>query len=206
MGRGNNTFKDGTLANSRTGTLNSYFCLSRHSRGMQPRNGAKLLTMRRKTRFASIGILVVVSVVVMLLGLMRENASQRITSGSSPCPQDKELRTYPQWRQAVTFPYAAPEAKLRRVTDNYSLVEVGSSKEEVLKAFGPPDFEEGLAPKELNRPCTGYSFTYYFEKPEETMNEIKDKRIEVLFTRDGKVFWIAGNVGLVEEGGYAHRP
>jgi outer membrane protein assembly factor BamE (lipoprotein component of BamABCDE complex) len=91
------------------------------------------------------------------------------------------------------------------VTDNYSHVEVGSSKEEVLKAFGPPDFEEEGYPKEPYRPCAGYVFMYYFEKPEETNNEIKDKKIEVFFAQDGKVNWIVGNIGLVEKGGYAHR-
>jgi hypothetical protein len=164
----------------------------------------KVLTMRKQSRFASIGI-VVAAIASMSLGLMLENAS-KLKALSSTCPHDKELKTYQQWRKTVTFPYMGPETKLRRVKDNYGHVEVGSSKEEVLKAFGSPDFEEEIYPKEPNRPCRGYAFTYYFEKPEETVNEFKDKRIEVFFTPDGKVNRIVGNVGLAEKGGYAHRP
>ena len=52
-------------------------------------------------------------------------------------------------------------------------------KEKVLNAFGPPDFEDELAPKEPNRPCVGYEFMYYFQKPDETNHELKDKRIDV---------------------------
>jgi hypothetical protein len=162
--------------------------------------------MRRQWRFASIGVIVVAAIATMSPSLMRENASKLKASLSSTCPHDKELKTYQQWRRTVTFPYAGPETKLRRVKDNYGHVEFGSSKGEVLKAFGLPDFEEEIYPKEPNRPCRGYAFTYYFEKPEEIVNVFKDKRIEVFFTPDGKVDWIVGNVGLVEKGRYAHRP
>lgn len=154
--------------------------------------------MRGKLWLASIAIVAVATIAC-------EDASKRNASVSSTCPHDKDLRTYQQWEQTITFPYTAPEAKLRRVKDNYSHVDVGSSKEEIFKAFGPPDFEEELYPKG-GRPCLGYEFMYYFEKPEEETNELKDKSIQVFFTRNGKVSWIVGNVGLAEKGGYAHQP
>jgi hypothetical protein len=106
----------------------------------------------------------------------------------------------------MAFPYLAPEAKLRRVKDSYNQVEIGSSKEEVIKAFGPPDYEQEMYPKKPNRPCLGYAFTYYFEKPKETVNELKDKTIEVFFTPQSRVAWITGNVGLLDKGGPSHRP
>lgn len=127
--------------------------------------------------------------------------------GSSACPHDNELRTYQQWRQTLTFPFTAPTEKFQRVKDKYNLVGVGSSKHDVVQAFGPPDFEEEIIPKEPWRSCIGYDFLYYFEKPDgEIDNEIKDKRIEVFFSIDGRANWIVGNVGLPEKGGYAVRP
>ncbi len=162
--------------------------------------------MHRRSLFVLIGVIVAVLIAAFLLGFVLENGSKRSVHASSTCLHDKELRTYDQWRQSVTFPYIAPEGRLERVKDNYSRVEIGSSKEEVLKAFGPPDFEEEMYPKEPNRPCLGYEFMYYFEKPEETVNGFKDKRIEVFFTRGGTVKWLVGNVGLAEKGGYANRP
>jgi len=161
--------------------------------------------MIRQARFASIGFTVVATIVVMSHGLTFATPSNRKASAATTCPHDGELRTYQQWRQTVTFPYVAPEAKLHRVKDNYNQVEVGSSKEEVIKAFGSPDFEQEMYPKEPNRPCIGYAFTYYFEKPEDLVNELRDKKIEVFFTPSGNVKWIVGNVGLPEKGGPAHR-
>lgn len=106
----------------------------------------------------------------------------------------------------MVFPYAASKEKLRRVKENYDHVGIGSSKNEIIEAFGPPDFEEELSPKEPNRLCTGYEFRYYFEKPEEMTNELNDKAIAVFFTPSGKAELIVGNVGLAEKGGPARRP
>jgi hypothetical protein len=175
-------------------------------RGNRPRRGVKLQTMRKQSWLASIGIIVVLAIAAILLGLKHENAGRRNASLSSTCRHDKEFRTYDEWRQSITFPYVGPNAKLQRVMDNYARVDVGSSKEEVVNAFGPPDFEEEMYPKEPNRQCLGYAFTYYFEKPEETVNELRDKRIEVFFAHDGRVNSIVGNVGLAERGRNAHRP
>ena len=160
--------------------------------------------MRRRSQLFSITIILVVAIAVMWLAFRHHTGSKWHQSLAHTCPHDKELRTYDQWRKAAAFPYIAPETK-RRVEDNYSDVEVGASKGEVLKAFGPPSFEEEASPKEPNRPCI-YEFMYYFAKPEETDNELTDKRIAVFFTRDGKVNWIVGNVGLPEKSGLAHRP
>ena len=133
-----------------------------------------LLIMRRRLWLASIGILVVVAAAAIALGLMHENDRKQDVGVSNTCPHDKELRTYDQWRQTVTFPYIAPEAKLQRVTDSYSHVGIGSSKKEAVEAFGPPDFEQEMYPKETDR-CSGYEFRYYFIKPEDNANEFKDK-------------------------------
>jgi hypothetical protein len=163
--------------------------------------------MRRQSLFALVGILVLAITAVVSIAHNRENRSSESNANlPSTCPHDKELRTSQQWLQTVTFPYIGPEDKLRRVKENYSRIEVGSSKQEVLDAFGFPDFEEESVPKEPNRPCLGFEFRYYFAKPEEATNEIKDKNIEVFFTNEGKVSWIVGNVGLAEKGGFAHRP
>lgn len=144
---------------------------------------------------------------VISLTFVFDNAVKSHQEGDPACPHDKELRTYQQWVQTVKFPYAAPKERLRRVKNNYDQVEVGSSKKDVIEAFGLPDFEQEDIPMEPWRPCTGYEFFYYFEKPDGVIdNEIKDKRVQVFFTIDGKVHWIVGNVGLADKGGYAVRP
>ena len=83
--------------------------------------------------------------------------------------------------------------------DNYDQVSVGSSKSDVIRAFGPPDYEQESYPKVRNAPCI-YEFDYFFEKPTDMANEFRDKRITVFFTQNGKVRWIVGNVGLPEKG------
>jgi hypothetical protein len=146
------------------------------------------------------------TVILLLLRFTVAYKGNRNASAANNCPHDKGLPTYEQWRQRVVFPYTASEEKLRRVKDNYDHVGIGSSKNEIIEAFGLPDFEEELSPKEPNRPCTGYEFRYYFEKPEEMTNELNDKAIAVFFTPSGEAEWIVGNVGLAEKGGPARRP
>jgi len=36
-------------------------------------------------------------------------------------------------------------------------------------------------------------------------NEFNDKRVNVFFTRDGKVTWIVGNIGMPEKGSFSRR-
>jgi len=119
----------------------------------------------------------------------------------SVCPHDIEFNTYDEWIKTVNFPYSAPDEKLRRVKENYARIGLGSSKREIVEAFGPPDYEREMIPKEPWRSCIGYVFVYYFEKPESNIvNEVKDKNIHVFFSTDGKADWIVGNVGLPEKG------
>jgi len=107
----------------------------------------------------------------------------------------------------VTFPYTASDEKLRRVEENYDRVSVGSSKKAIVEAFGPPDFEQEMIPKEPWRPCGGYELDYYFSMLEAgNDNEIKDKRIEIFLNVDGRAHWIANNIGLPEKGGFAVKP
>ena len=124
----------------------------------------------------------------------------------SACPHDKKLKTYDEWIKTVTFPYTAPDERLRRVKENYNRIGLGSSKREIVEAFGPPDYEREMIPKEPWRPCIGYDLYYAFSKLEAgNDNEIQDKRIEVFLDVEGKADWIVGNVGLVEKGSPGHR-
>jgi hypothetical protein len=164
------------------------------------------MRMRPVTISAIIATAVAI-IAVISLDLVLDKAVKSHQKGDSLCPHDKELRTPREWMQTVSFPYAAPKGRLQRVKDNYGPVEIGSSKKEVIEAFGLPDFEQEIIPEEPWRPCIGYEFMYYFEKPDaEIDNELKDKRLEVFFTTDGKASWVVGNVGLAEKGGYVVRP
>lgn len=159
--------------------------------------------MRRPYRYALIGVIVVVAVIggAISLGLMwLDRPSTWEPTAASRCPHDKDIRTYSQWRQSVIFPYSAPKSKLRQVKDNWNQIDLGSSREQVLKAFGPPDFQWDFYPKQIHPPCVGYEFEYYFEKPKEDSNGTIDSQMKVWFTRDDKAYWIVDNVGLVEKG------
>ena len=167
----------------------------------------RVLGVQRRKFIGSICIaLLGATVILLLLRFTVAYRGNRNASAANNCPHDNGLPTYEQWRQRVVFPYTASEEKLRRMKDNYDHVGIGSSKNEIIEAFGLPDFEEELSPKEPNRPCTGYEFRYYFEKPEETTNELNDKAIAVFFTPSGEAEWIVGNVGLAVKGGPARRP
>jgi hypothetical protein len=126
-------------------------------------------------------------------------------SSPTDCQHHSGLRTYDEWRQQVTLPYVAPQKKLEQIKSNYDRVGVGSSPKGIIEAFGDPDFEQEMFPKEANRPCTGYKWSYYFEKPTELVNEIADKQVSVYLTPAGHVGWIVGNVGLPEKGSPAPR-
>jgi len=146
-------------------------------------------------------------IAVESLDLIATHAVIEHQKDRSVCSHDKGFKTYDEWIKSVTFPYTAPDEKLRRVTANYGRIGVGSSKEVIVEAFGPPDYEREMIPKEPWRPCIGYDFVYYFEKPEsDIVNEAKDKNINVFISPDGKADWIVGNVGLAEKGSPAHRP
>jgi hypothetical protein len=125
----------------------------------------------------------------------------------SACPHDKEFKTYEEWIKTVTFPYVAPDERLQRVKENYSRIGVGSSERAIVEAFGPPDYEQEMIPKEPWRPCIGYELYYAFSTLEAgNDNEIQDKRIAIFLDVEGKAEWITGNVGLLEKGGPAHHP
>lgn len=121
-------------------------------------------------------------------------------SVSRKCPRDPGKKTYDQWRDSISFPYTAPHLRKERIMKNYDQLRVGSTKDEFVAALGEPDYEQVLYPKESNRSC-GYEFMYYFEKPDDVANEIRDKKIEAFFSATGKATWIVSNIsGLSEKG------
>jgi hypothetical protein len=137
----------------------------------------------KKTLLATIvAVLVIVGIITLGIAIGR---TQR-TRSRIRCSHDPNLKTYAQWRQQVRFPYEAPPDKLQRVRKNYDRVTVGSSKDEVIAAFGLPDLEEELYPKEINGSCIGYDFRYYFAKPEEMANEFNDIQVNVFSLRLAK--------------------
>ena len=132
-------------------------------------------------------------VAVILGGCERRDASRE-------CPHDSGMKTYDQWRDSINFPYTASQVRKERITKNYDRLRVGSTKDEFVAALGEPDYEQELYPKESNRSC-GYAFMYYFEKPEDVVNEIRDKKIEAFFSAAGKATWIVSNIGGLSEKG-----
>ena len=119
---------------------------------------------------------------------------------SRNCPHDARLKTYAQWSDSVKFPYAAPQVRKERIAKNFDRVAVGSTKDEFVAALGEPDYEREFYPKVTNRSC-GYEFVYYFEKPDDVDDEIRDKNIEAFFSTTGKATWIVSNIsGLSEKG------
>jgi hypothetical protein len=130
---------------------------------------------------------------VMFGGCERQSVSRN-------CPHDTGMKTYQQWRDSVSFPYTAPQLRKERIVKNFDRVGVGSTKDEFVAALGEPDYEREPYPKESNRSC-GYEFMYYFEKPEDLANEIRDKKVEAFFSTTGKATWVVTNIsGLSEKG------
>jgi hypothetical protein len=111
-----------------------------------------------KMRVVLTSVLVVVGAVVLSPFVLDFVLTRWVISHqrNTRCAHVETLRTGEQWLQSVKFPYAAPRERVRQVIDNHNRVEVGSSE-----AFGPPDFEQDLIPKEPWRPCVGYDFVYY---------------------------------------------
>ena len=130
---------------------------------------------------------------VMFCGCERQSVSRN-------CPHDARMETYQQWRDSVSFPYTAPQLRKERIVKNFDRVGVGSTKDEFVAALGEPDYESEFYPKESSRSC-GYEFNYYFEKPEDVDNEIRDKKIEAFFSTTGKATWIVPNIGGLSEKG-----
>jgi hypothetical protein len=119
---------------------------------------------------------------VMFGGCERQTVSRN-------CPHDARMNTYQQWRDSDSFPYTAVQLRKQRIVKNFDRVGVGSTKDEFVAALGEPDYEREFYPKQSNRSC-GYEFVYYFEKPEDVVNEIRDKKIEAFFSTTGNATWI----------------
>lgn len=135
---------------------------------------------------------------VLLLAVTFGGCERQSVSGN--CPHDARMKTYQQWRDSVSFPYTAPQLRKERIVKNYDRVGVGSKMDEFVSVLGEPDYEGELYPKESNRSC-GYEFMYFFEKPEDAVSEIRDKKIEAFFSTTGKATWIVTNIsGLSEKG------
>lgn len=134
----------------------------------------------------------------LLLSLVVASCDRHSSIG---CPHDATLKTYKQWKESIRFPYIAPRARQEQIANNIEKVGVGSTKRDFVEALGEPDYEEELYPKEPDRPCIGYEFTYYFEKPEDIANEKLDKRVQAFFSPSGKATWIVSNVSGIREKG-----
>jgi hypothetical protein len=158
----------------------------------QPRRTVGMTQMPRLPRVASVAIFCVLAVLALVILTFVTRISR------ADCPPDARIPTREYWRQQLSVPYRASFERVKRVRLNYDRVVVGSSKEEVLQAFGPPDFEYVLPSNGICIPCA-YAFTYYFDKPQQEDNIYKDKVVTVFFKR-GKLVWVAGNVGLPDKG------
>ena len=112
------------------------------------------------------------------------------------------MKTYKQWRESVQLPYTATNGRKERILRNFDRVSVGSTKNDVVASLGEPDYEEEMYPMEPKRPCRGYAFTYYVEKPEDLTNEDRDKRVQVFFSPIGKATSVVTNVSGLSEKGY----
>jgi hypothetical protein len=105
--------------------------------------------LQRRKLNGSICIAVLGATVILLLLRFTCRITEEIGTRAQPtiALMTGVCQTYEQWRQRVVFPYTASEEKLRRVKDNYDHVGIGSSKNQIIEAFGLPDFEEELSPR-----------------------------------------------------------
>jgi len=110
------------------------------------------------------------------------------------------LPTYQVWFQQTRLPYSepylAPEKHRQQVLEQYSKLKLQMSLEEVEKIFGKPDFSTPRPAARLatmpepEEPQCSNQVAYIFQKNSENMADMADVAIYLLFSKDGKLYWV----------------
>ena len=110
--------------------------------------------------------------------------------------------SYEAFEAGHVFPYAASSARRNQIKTNYGQLRVGLRRDEVARLLGEPDCSEIMFSKGPRDEYLGRAWTYYLDKPNPKMVNLKDdKTVEVFFDPAGKVHWVVSNVeGLAEIG------
>jgi hypothetical protein len=146
--------------------------------------------------------------VFMLVGLLalgwlwKRNYDELEAVERATAADKDDKPSYEAFVAAHTFPYFAPSEKRDRITKNYGRLRVGLSKSGVEAILGDPDCSEQERSKGPRDEYLGTNWTYYFEKPNPNLVNVKfDKTVEVFFDPTGKVHWVVSNIeGLGEIG------
>lgn len=122
--------------------------------------------------------LIIVSVIVIgaliCMGVFhRHSVSPRVVRADD-CQADPSLPTYDQWNQQIATPYDAPPERLQKIRRNYDRIAFGSSKDQVIEAFGPPSYVKALHPKTFRKTCY-YDYAYFFRRRKKEENMYLDK-------------------------------
>lgn len=111
-----------------------------------------------------------------------------------------DLPSYQVWFQQTRLPYSepylAPGQRREKVLEQYSKLKLQMSLMEVEKLFGKPDFSTPLpaarlatAPEPKEQQCSN-QVAYIFQKSTENMADTADVAIYLLFSKDGKLYWV----------------
>jgi hypothetical protein len=117
-----------------------------------------------------------------------------------PATVADDMPNYDAFVSTHSFPYVAPPEKQTELTQNYSKLSIGLTKTQVATILGKPDCSQPSNTKQATPGYIGSSWTYFFEKPNPNLTNLKlDKSIEIFFAINGKTYWIVSNVQGLNE-------
>jgi hypothetical protein len=100
------------------------------------------------------------------------------------------------------FPYQASPERQDQLRNNFSRLTSGLTKAQVEQILGEPDCASIIYSKSKQPGFLGWSWTYFFEKPDPKVTNLKsDKSIEIFIKTNGKAHRITSSVeGLADSG------
>ena len=134
-----------------------------------------------------------ISVGFILLGFLC--SSSNLAAESNTRPVDDHKPTYDEFVSTQTFPYVAPTERQIRIKQNYSRLSTGLTKNQVTELLGEPDYSQQVYSKAKSPGYLGSSWTYFFEKPNPNIANIKrDLAVQIFFDINGRTHWIVSNM------------
>lgn len=131
-------------------------------------------------------------------GLVAQNSPPKVVFHGN-CPN--KLPSFQDWFRQTQLPYGeiyiAQGERSEQILRQYSKLRLQMSLEEVERVLGKPDFASPrptarltTAPEPTEPQCNN-EVAYIFKKSSENMADFEDVAIYLLFSEDGKLYWIA---------------
>ena len=137
--------------------------------------------------------LVSIFVGIILLGFLC--SCSNLAAESNTRHVDDNKPNYDEFVSTQTFPYVAPTERQTRIKQNYSRLSTGLTNYQVVEILGEPDYSQQVYSKAKSPGYLGSSWTYFFEKPNPNITNLKrDLVVQVFFDINDRTRWIVSNV------------